>query len=139
MTATALSGATLRYRAGMAIFVTLILVAVPLCAQTTSGDIVGTVYDPSGAAIPGAKVEATNIGTGVKTTTTGNSAGEYQIRNLLIGNYKLTATADNFQTTSLASVAVQLTWVPFLGASEDAGSVIDATRVSNSTCPWRRK
>jgi hypothetical protein len=136
MTATALSGAAARYHAAAAaIFATLILTAIPLCAQTTSGDIVGTVYDPSGAAIPGAKIEATNVGTGVKAATTGNTAGEYQIRNLLIGTYTLTATAANFQTTIQSNVVVQLNTTQTINLTLQVGNTATTVEISSAPPP----
>ncbi|MGC2618687.1 MAG: carboxypeptidase regulatory-like domain-containing protein, partial [Acidobacteriaceae bacterium] len=64
-----------------------------------SGDIAGTITDPSNAAIPGATVTAKSNETGaVKTVTTGG-AGDYKIGLLQPGSYTVTITAPNFQTT----------------------------------------
>ena len=62
-------------------------------SQQISGDLVGTVKDASGAVVAGATVEATNLGTGVKATTTTNSAGEYHFVNLPAGHYSLQASS----------------------------------------------
>jgi hypothetical protein len=62
--------------------------SISVLAQTVTGSIRGTVTDPSGAIIAGAKVVATNAATGVSTTATTNSSGEYSIRFLQIGHTK---------------------------------------------------
>ncbi|HKW76796.1 MAG TPA: TonB-dependent receptor [Terriglobales bacterium] len=58
-------------------------------AQAISGDILGVVMDSSGAVVPNVQVVATNIGTGVKTTTVTNGGGEYHFINLPVGHYSL--------------------------------------------------
>ena len=50
-------------------------------AQTTSTQILGTVLDPSGAAVAGANVEATRKATGEKRFTTSNETGNYLLLN----------------------------------------------------------
>jgi hypothetical protein len=78
----------------------LLLVPRTLEAQSlVSGDIAGTITDSTGAAIPGAKVTATNTGTGQVKETTTSGAGNYRISLLQPGEYTVTATADGFQTT----------------------------------------
>jgi hypothetical protein len=72
--------------------------APALTAQTITGSIVGTVTDPSGAVVAGAKVTATNVSTGVVTSTKTNSEGLYNIRFLPIGPYKVAITAAGFST-----------------------------------------
>ena len=47
-------------------------------SQIDTGAIVGTVRDPSGAAVPNATVTVTNTATGVSQSTTTNASGEYQ-------------------------------------------------------------
>ena len=62
----------------------LALVALPLLisasslAQTFRGSINGTVTDPSGAVIPGAKVTATDVATAVVRDTVSSGAGEFR-------------------------------------------------------------
>src|SRR5947207_3420204 len=63
--------------------------SIPATAQTTSGDIVGTVFDSSGAGVPNATVQATNVDTNVSNSARTTDKGEYRIGNLLVGHYNL--------------------------------------------------
>ena len=56
-------------------------------AQAVYGNIVGTVVDPSGAAVPDAKVTITDIKRSVNFTTTTNESGNFSQRHLIGGNY----------------------------------------------------
>jgi len=64
-------------------------------AQSTS-QLNGSVVDPSGASIPGAKVTLTATATGLQRTTTSNNEGLYQFLDVPPGNYKLEAAAKGF-------------------------------------------
>ncbi len=75
-------------------------------AQTTSGALVGTVKDPSGAFVGGAKVTAVNEATSVRYDGVANSSGEFRISNLPAGAYDVTTSAAGFSTTTLKAVAV---------------------------------
>jgi hypothetical protein len=77
----------LRFPALLAGFILAVMLVCShsLHAQTITGSILGTVTDPSGAVVSGAKVNATNTSTGVVTTTTTNSDGLYNIRFLPVG------------------------------------------------------
>src|ERR1700691_2299116 len=66
-------------------------------AQNDVGSIVGFVADPSGAAVPGATVTATNEGTGEKRVVTSDAAGHYALPNLGPAPYTLTVEAKGFQ------------------------------------------
>ena len=77
-------------------------------AQIISGDLVGTILDRTGAVVPGASVEAVNVGTGVRYSTKANDAGEYRINNLPVGAYNVSASATNFATTVVNGFAVEL-------------------------------
>jgi carboxypeptidase family protein/TonB-dependent receptor-like protein len=85
-----------RVCAGM-LFVYLSMGAVMLPAQVTSGTVSGTVTDRTGAVIPGATVAARNSETGITRTTRADAQGRYQIPQLGLGMYELTAEADGFQ------------------------------------------
>jgi len=80
----------------LALFVLLLGVVWPANGQSTA-TLQGTVTDPAGAAVPNAKVVASNEATGVQSETVSDSAGEYLFPSLLIGNYKLEITASGFQ------------------------------------------
>jgi hypothetical protein len=64
-----------------------------------SGDIAGTVTDPSGAAIPGATVVIANAGTGAIQTVKTGGAGGYRVGLLQPGQYTVKVSAPGFQTT----------------------------------------
>jgi hypothetical protein len=74
----------------------LCLCALPLMAQFDTGTINGTVTDPSGAAVPNAKVTATNVGTGIDKTATSDSSGYFVISALPYGNYTVKASSSGF-------------------------------------------
>ena len=53
--------------------------ATPLLAQLQSGRIVGTIYDPQRAGIPGAAVTVTNVATNIARTVITDSEGDYVV------------------------------------------------------------
>jgi outer membrane receptor protein involved in Fe transport len=65
-------------------------------AQQGSATVNGVISDPSGAAIPNAKVDLTNVNTSVTRTTTANSDGAYLFLNVVPGVYTMRATAQGF-------------------------------------------
>ena len=67
----------------------LIALPIALLAQTSSGSISGTVSDPNGAVVPGAKVVATHVPTGRDYTNVTSQAGLYVFPNLPTGPYTL--------------------------------------------------
>ncbi len=48
-------------------------------AQYEDGSLVGTIHDSTGAIIPGAKVTATNAGTGIISTAISTASGDYEV------------------------------------------------------------
>jgi hypothetical protein len=88
--------------------VMLALIAGVTFAQTTSGDLVGTVRDPSGAVIPNATVTVTNEATGVAVSLKSGDSGEFRASNLLPGKYDLAVSSSGFQPYTLHGVTVEL-------------------------------
>ncbi len=70
----------------------------------TSGDVAGTVLDPTGAAIPGATVTLTNNETGAKQTASTSSTGAYRFALLNPGSYSVAVTASGFQSAQQKTV-----------------------------------
>ncbi len=79
-----------------------------LHGQTVTGSVSGTVFDPSGAVVPGASVAAINTETGVRTPATSDAAGVYSIRFLPIGTYTLEITAKGFNQLDIPQFVLEI-------------------------------
>ena len=79
-----------------------------LCAQTSTGSVLGDVTDQSGSSIAGAAVTLESIDTGQKREAVTNELGEYDFPLLLPGPYKLTAKKQGFSTTVLDNINVRV-------------------------------
>src|SRR5262245_46504477 len=88
-----------------AITFTVTTLSQPAFAQATiqSGSIQGTVTDPSGAVVSGAKVTITNKGTAQKIALTTNASGAYNSGPLAPGDYTVRVEAGGFSTSELVS------------------------------------
>lgn len=86
---------------------TLLLSSVIALAQTTIGtaSIQGTVTDPSGALVSGAKITITNNSTQQVINTTSNSAGSFISGALIPGDYRVRVEAAGFKSTQVPVVA----------------------------------
>lgn len=72
----------------------------------TEGQLGGTVVDPSGATVPGARLILSQAATGFSTTVTANSSGVYVFPDVQPGTYTMTASASGFSTQTYNNVVV---------------------------------
>ncbi|MEN6534984.1 MAG: TonB-dependent receptor [Bryobacteraceae bacterium] len=86
----------------------LCFVATTLCAQTTSGSMSGTVTDPNGAVIPGAKVLVTHEPTKRDFETVTTNAGLYVFSTLPAGPYTLTVTQPGFKKNVQTGIEIRV-------------------------------
>ena len=84
----------------------LLIAALPLAAQTSFGRVSGSVTDPTGAAVPAAKVTITNTETGIARSAETDQNGFYVITNLPIGPYKIEVNQTGFQKSQQSGLAV---------------------------------
>src|ERR1039458_9648897 len=112
----------------------LVILALAAClggfAQSVSGDLAGTIYDASGAAVPNATVAAKNDATGVEATIKSTATGEYHLGNLLPGTYTVTVTAAGFTKAQVRSVAIDLNKNTTTNIKLEVGSNIETVDVS---------
>jgi hypothetical protein len=87
---------------------TILLVGSQCQAQVASAELSGNVLDPSGAAIPGATVTATNVDTAIAHTTTSEKGGDYVLTSLPPGNYTLTVEAPGFSKLEQSGIDLQI-------------------------------
>ena len=89
--------------------VCLVLAAVaPLISQTTTGRILGTVSDQSGAAVAGAAVVVTDIQRGTTRAVATDASGDYFVPELQPGIYKVRAEAKGFKTVERVNIGVEV-------------------------------
>ncbi len=91
-----------RFGCFIALFAAL-LSCEALNGQSTSGTVLGTVKESSGAVVPGAVVNLTNTGTNAKHSTVTSDTGTYQFVNLEVGTYQLTVEATGFQKSEFTA------------------------------------
>jgi hypothetical protein len=76
----------------------LLLAVSSIYAQEYRATVLGTVTDPGGAVVPGAKIVIVNNGTGVASRTQSNANGAYQLPYLQPGSYTLDIVHPGFKT-----------------------------------------
>ena len=101
-------------------------------AQVISGDLVGTVFDKTGAAVPGASVEAVNAETGVKYSAQADDTGVYRFNNLPVGVYNVSAWSANFAKTTVSGFRVELNKTSTLGITLEIKGAVTSIEVSGA-------
>jgi len=89
-----------------AIFVFLLLGALYSFAQEAT--IVGTVADPSGAALPNVAITVTHVETAETRTSVTNSDGQYVVSALPIGHYNVSAKAPGFSSADRSNIVLNV-------------------------------
>ena len=113
--------------------VALLLLAIdvtPTAHAQGLGSIVGTVVDPSGAAVAGAKVTATQSATGVVTETVTNSSGGYVFPALPPTGYDVTISAPGFATYTQRGATLQADQALTVNASLKVGVATSSVTVT---------
>ena len=87
---------SIRRQCAWTLLVALVLFSLPITAQDATGKIAGNITDATGAVIPGAAVVVTNLETKTTKKTVTNQQGFYQVLQLPIGNYEVSAVAPGF-------------------------------------------
>ena len=102
-------------------------------AQIDTGSIVGTVSDPSGAAIAGATVELTNEATGVTRSVTTNGDGAYQFTAVTPGTYSVKASSSSFEAAVHTHLDIDVQSRPAIDFTLKVGSSSETVEVSSAT------
>ncbi len=105
-----------------------------LSAQQVFGSIIGTVTDPSGGAVSGAKVTATDVAKGTRADTTTNESGNYAIGHLIPGNYQVSVENPGFQKVTSNQIAVQVDQASRFDVALQVGNVTQEVSVT-ATAP----
>jgi len=115
----------------LAFFVLMFGVAVKNArGQAVYGTVVGTVTDPQGAGVVGAKVTVTSIEKGSVDETTTNESGNFTVGHLIPDNYKIRIEATGFKAYDITSVLVQVDTVVRADARLEVGSITQSVEVT---------
>jgi hypothetical protein len=118
---------------GLAVLFCAVLLNVPkTLAQAVFGSIIGTVTDPQGSAVVGAKVTVTSTTKSFTYDTTTNESGNYSITHLIPDTYKVQITATGFQATVIPSVVVNADTAGTVDAQLVVGAVTQTVEVTSA-------
>jgi hypothetical protein len=115
----------------------MLLLSLPLgaFAQTSQGRILGTVTDANGAAVKGAKIKITNLGTGADRTVESNEAGDFIAPNVAPGQYSVVAEASGFKKYEHLQVTVEVAKDVRIDLQLTAGNVAESITISGDPPP----
>ncbi|HEY6447059.1 MAG TPA: carboxypeptidase regulatory-like domain-containing protein [Acidobacteriaceae bacterium] len=99
-------------------------------AQVDQGTITGVVSDPTGAVVPKAAITLTDIDTGLVLNSHADSNGIYTFSPIKIGNYRVSATAQGFQTTTQENVHLDVQQRLSVNLTLKPGSVAETVTVT---------
>ncbi len=114
------------------------LFAVIAGAQTSSATLQGTITDPQGQVIPGGRVTAQSLATGLQRQATTNEAGLYVINFLPVGSYTVTVEAPRFKRASQPNVVLEIGRTRTLDVSLEVGAVEQTVTIVDSEPPLDR-
>src|ERR1700676_656612 len=105
-----LSGGTSMKKSALAAVVTCMLLCglwMPMASgQAVYGSILGTITDPSGAAVPNAKVTVVDQRKGTSDSTTTNDSGNYSVTHLIPDTYTVQVEGPGFKRLEFKDVIV---------------------------------
>ncbi len=99
-------------------------------AQNITASLTGVVSDPTGAAVPGARVQIVNTATNVETTVTTRADGSFLAPTLVTGTYSVVVTANGFKTARRNNVTLDVSETARLDIALEVGTVSESVDVT---------
>jgi len=110
----------------------LLFAGLPVSAQQSTGAIVGTVVDPTGAAVKDATVTAKDVERGTALTTRTNDTGSFDFPVVPVGNYQVKAEGAGFQTEVQPTFTLTLNQTARLSFKMKIGQKTETIEVTGS-------
>src|SRR5882724_2411142 len=124
-----------RLQFGTCALTLLVLLIAAAVSASPTGSIVGTVKDPSGAAITGAKLTLTNRSTNAKMEAVSDNNGGFQFLQLAPAVYSLDVESQGFKKVTEHSILVQVAQITHVDVALEIGSVTQVVEVSSAATP----
>ena len=114
-------------------FVPFVFLQLPLFSQEAGSTILGRVTDPTGAAIAGATVDATNTATGVHSAAQTNDIGDFRLPFLIPGSYSLTVEAPGFKQSVRSEIQARVADRITIDVALEIGQASESVHVTAET------
>jgi hypothetical protein len=118
--------------AGWIVAMLLVIGSLGLAQIATTGQVVGSVQDSSGAAVPGVTLKLENAATKAVQTTTAGSDGGFVFPTVPPGVYDLTATITGFETAIYKGIVVNAARTTNQTVGLKVGAVTETLQVTGS-------
>ncbi len=122
----------MKLRFGIATLVLSLFIACPVFGQFENAEVLGTVHDPSGSALPKAAVKLLNQGTNIESTTITDANGNYDFFDVKPGKYTITVEAPGFSKLSTVDVDVTVESRQRVDLTMQVGAVSQAVEVTGA-------
>ena len=110
----------------------LLLVSLNSFSQITTGAVTGTVFDQTGAVLPGVSLKLSNVDTGEIQVQTTNSTGEYRFTYLAVGQYSLRAELSGFAAAERKDIKISVNETGRQDFTLKTGQATDTIQVSGT-------
>jgi len=125
-----------RWMNGFSVLGLSLCIGALLVAQTVTGTIVGTVVDSSGAVVPGASVQLTDVANGAARTAATGRDGVFHFPNLDAGTYIAVVNANGFKTSTTVNIQLNASSTRDLGKiAMQVGSTSQEVTVTAAATP----
>lgn len=114
-----------------ATLIVILALPVSLTAQVTTASISGIVTDPSGGIVPGAQVKATQIETNFTRNAVTDAGGQYSIKFLPVGDYRVEITAAGFKTFTQTGIVLEVNRNARVDTILQVGALTETVQVSS--------
>src|SRR5262245_40231274 len=108
----------------------LLLCSIDGNGQGTTATISGTVSDTTGAVVPGTKIVILNEDTGISREVGADETGRYTAPSLGLGNYRVTASKEGFQTQVRSGITLTVGRQAVVNFELPVGSVSETVEVT---------
>src|SRR5258706_1177032 len=118
------------FHAGFSLALLACLLSLPTYSQTTTGRILGTITDATGATVNGATVIVTDVERGAVRTFTTENSGTYAAPNLQPGLYKVRVESKGFKTVERTGIQLEVASDALIDVALQPGNVVDVVTVT---------
>ena len=111
----------------------LLIASLSAVAQVQNGQFTGTVTDPSGAALSNASITVTNTATNLAVKVATNQTGNYFVKELPPGPYKITAEMSGFKTATNFGLTLNAGTIARVDFKMQLGTTSEIVEVTGQT------